>query len=227
MPVRVVLYTILLCLFLGGCATPASKWRGEAQRAMDEARLQGGERRFPADYKFIIDSLEKGESLFAQGDVNEADRFYHEAIQKSVVLKKSIAAELAREEARQIEEANKRELAKALEEEKQRLAAAKEVPAQTGIPAQPKKEEHPKPLQKEKPLPSYYTVKRGETLPQIASRADIYDDPYLWPLIYRANRDQIRDPRRIWPGQYLKIPRNSSRDEMAEARRFAQEKQMP
>jgi nucleoid-associated protein YgaU len=55
----------------------------------------------------------------------------------------------------------------------------------------------------------------------------IYGDPLLWPLIYRANRDQIRDPRRLWPGQILRIPRTAGKEEMAEARRFAQDKQMP
>jgi LysM repeat protein len=75
---------------------------------------------------------------------------------------------------------------------------------------------------KEKPL--YHTVKRGETLPQISAQVDVYGDYRLWPLLYRANRDQISDPRHIWPGQVLRIPRNSTREEMSEARRYSLDK---
>jgi nucleoid-associated protein YgaU len=76
---------------------------------------------------------------------------------------------------------------------------------------------------KEQPVPqtSVYTVRRGETLPQIAARTEIYNDATLWPLIYRANRDQIRNPKQLWPGQALKIPRHFSRDEAIEAKRFS------
>jgi nucleoid-associated protein YgaU len=67
-------------------------------------------------------------------------------------------------------------------------------------------------------------VTRGESLPFIASQPQVYGDRTLWPLIYRANRDQIRDPRHIWPGQVLRIPRNMGREDVAEARRYAQER---
>jgi nucleoid-associated protein YgaU len=60
-------------------------------------------------------------------------------------------------------------------------------------------------------LPTAYTVRRGETLPQISARSEIYNDSTLWPIIFRANRDQIRDPKRLWPGQVITIPRNFSR----------------
>lgn len=51
---------------------------------------------------------------------------------------------------------------------------------------------------------AYYTVVRGDTLSGIARR--YYGDPNLWPRIYNANRDQIRDPNLIYPGQRLCIP---------------------
>jgi len=31
-------------------------------------------------------------------------------------------------------------------------------------------------------------------------------DPLLWPVLYRANRDRIKDPTRIYPGQQISIP---------------------
>jgi len=73
----------------------------------------------------------------------------------------------------------------------------------------------------EKQYPSQYRVRKGETLMSIARRREIFNDPALWPLIYKANRDQIRDPRIIFPGQILSIPRNVTSEEMEEARRQA------
>jgi nucleoid-associated protein YgaU len=81
-----------------------------------------------------------------------------------------------------------------------------------------------KPKESQTLLPSSYTVRRGETLPQISARTEIYNDSTLWPLIYRANRDQIRDPKRLWPGQVFVIPRNFSRDEAVEARKYSNKK---
>lgn len=51
-----------------------------------------------------------------------------------------------------------------------------------------------------------HVVVHGETLSSIAALGTVYADPYLWPVIYRFNRDQIQDPRRIYPGQRLQIP---------------------
>ncbi len=69
--------------------------------------------------------------------------------------------------------------------------------------------------------PKIYVVKPGDTLPGIAARHEIYNDSYMWPLIYKANRDQIKDPMVIYVGQDLKIPRDISVDEIIEARREA------
>lgn len=50
-----------------------------------------------------------------------------------------------------------------------------------------------------------YTVMRGDSLWRIAARSDVYSDPYQWPLIYRANADQISDADLIYPDQRLNI----------------------
>lgn len=42
----------------------------------------------------------------------------------------------------------------------------------------------------------------------IAAKKSIYNDPWKWKKIYMANKDQIKDPDMIFPGQILKIPRN-------------------
>ncbi|MFQ5993706.1 MAG: LysM peptidoglycan-binding domain-containing protein [Acidiferrobacterales bacterium] len=55
-----------------------------------------------------------------------------------------------------------------------------------------------------------YTVVRGDNLWDIASYRVIYGNPYQWPLIYKANTDQIADADLIEPDQVLIIPRDSS-----------------
>lgn len=49
-----------------------------------------------------------------------------------------------------------------------------------------------------------HEVQPGESLWVIA--ANTIGDPTLWPALYRANRDQIKDPRLLYPGQRLAIP---------------------
>jgi len=70
----------------------------------------------------------------------------------------------------------------------------------------------------EKRFPSTYLVKKGETLADISAKKQVYGDPFLWPLLYKANRDQIRDPKVIFSGQKLSIPRELTQEEMQAAR---------
>ena len=49
-----------------------------------------------------------------------------------------------------------------------------------------------------------YTVESGDTLSHIAKQ--YYGKASRWTAIYAANRDQLDDPDRIFPGQVLKIP---------------------
>ncbi|UCE28430.1 MAG: LysM peptidoglycan-binding domain-containing protein [Candidatus Coatesbacteria bacterium] len=51
-----------------------------------------------------------------------------------------------------------------------------------------------------------YTVIYGDCLWMIAGK--VYGHPYYykWPLIYNANRDQIKDPDWIYPDQVFTIP---------------------
>jgi hypothetical protein len=65
--------------------------------------------------------------------------------------------------------------------------------------------------------PERYAVQRGDTLWGISAREQIYRDPFMWPLIYKANSQQIRDPDFIFPRQIFVIPRNYTPEEAAAA----------
>ena len=61
-------------------------------------------------------------------------------------------------------------------------------------------------LQVSRPEPEaqYYDVKSGDTLSKIAKQ--FYGDANQWRRIFEANRDILKDPDLIYPGQTLKIP---------------------
>lgn len=50
----------------------------------------------------------------------------------------------------------------------------------------------------------WHEVAKGETLSKIAEK--YYGDPSLYPKIFEANRDSIKDPNLIRVGQKIRIP---------------------
>ena len=59
-----------------------------------------------------------------------------------------------------------------------------------------------------------WTVVAGNHLWGISAEEEVYNIPEKWPLIYKANLDQIEDADLIYPGQVLAIPRDSSLGEV-------------
>lgn len=66
-----------------------------------------------------------------------------------------------------------------------------------------------------------YTVARGDTLWGISGSSAGYNDPFQWPLIYRANRNKIDDADLIYPGQKLAIETNPGQKAVNSAIRHA------
>lgn len=81
-----------------------------------------------------------------------------------------------------------------------------------------------------------HTVVRGDCLWWIAESRDAYSDPFQWPLIYDANRDEIDSAARssglphmrsdgwahwIFPGQEFDVPTDVSTEDIKNARRRA------
>ncbi|MCU0604874.1 MAG: peptidoglycan-binding protein LysM [Desulfobacterales bacterium] len=50
----------------------------------------------------------------------------------------------------------------------------------------------------------YYIIKKGDTLSAVAKQ--YYGKPNDYPRIFEANREVIKDPNKIFPGQKIRIP---------------------
>ena len=64
------------------------------------------------------------------------------------------------------------------------------------------------------PTTMNYEVSTGDNLWNISGKPSVYADPYSWPLIYKANSDQIEDADLIYPGQVLTIDTAPSSDDV-------------
>jgi nucleoid-associated protein YgaU len=99
--------------------------------------------------------------------------------------------------------------------EKMVLAQEKQVAAE-------KKGESEASLKKMPELRKQHIVRKGDSLWWIAKYKDHYNDPYLWPLIYKANKNLIKNSDIIYPGQKFTIPRTGfSMEDIKKARKKA------
>ena len=67
-----------------------------------------------------------------------------------------------------------------------------------------------------------HTVEKGDTQWGLAARPEYYGDPFQWPNIHKANRDQIMDPDLIEVGWELKIPKKLTFREETKAREISE-----
>jgi nucleoid-associated protein YgaU len=64
-------------------------------------------------------------------------------------------------------------------------------------------------------------IRRNDTLWRISRR--VYGHGVRYSTIYLANKDQIRDPDRIWPGQVFKVPSKSKEGEDADMKAMGEQ----
>lgn len=221
---RQAICILFIGAILAACSTPVPTWRNKTLQLVEELGHKEALTLFPQEYQSLLETFEHGEALYhVREDDKGADEFYQLAFKKAEMLQseiqkvnRRIAAEKQQRIAELAAKAEEEQLMRAAAEAELKLRAQQQLKTVQSSQTLREKNKEPAP-----PVPSSYTVRRGETLPQISARSEIYNDSALWPLIYRANRDQIRDPKRLWPGQALTIPRNFSHDDAAEARRYS------
>lgn len=88
-----------------------------------------------------------------------------------------------------------------------------------------------KPIAKPQPTPApaaevsekaNYVVKKGDNLWKIAGKSGTLGDPFRWPLLFKANRDQIVDPDFIEVRQDLSFKKSYTKEEIEDAVKKAQ-----
>jgi len=202
---------ILLLLVSGGCAQPPQAELAAARDALARAYAAGASRLASDDYQIAERALKDGEALVHDGDYRAARKLLPFATlraRRALVLAHSADEQLRRAE---------------LERRKQAIAAARRRQLLQAAPPSPSRPDLTTPPKPVPPPQLSYTVGEGESLYSIAARPQVYGDPLLWPLLYKANRDQIRDPRQIYSGQVLTIPRGLSTAELDDARQKAKQ----
>lgn len=210
---RLVLVLLTLLILAGGCIAPPLEELQSARTALEEALAAEAAVLAPNEYQAALDAMRDGEALVDK---------------KKYTLAKEILPFAEAHARRAIFQAKReqadRELQKIRAEELLRTAKLPNEPVRQpsqqtlkAITTQPVVTVKPKP----RPVLNVYRVGTGETLWTIAAKQTIYGDPLLWPLIYQANRDQIRDPKQVYPGQSLSIPRKLSEQDKNSAREKA------
>jgi len=229
-------YRLLLIVALtslgAGCVKPPLESLEDAREVVARAYAVGATQYAPGEYQLASSALQAAELQVQSGDHRKAvrtlelaQRYAEEALKLSTQRKKEllVAQKKIEEEKRLIELSKQR----ALERQKELELQQKRKRQKKITKLEPKKTapviKKTAPVIVEPVLVDQVEVQPGENLATIAARAEVYNDPMLWPLIYKANRDQIKDPTEIFLGQIFVIPRDKTIDEEEAARQEARE----
>lgn len=222
------LFTLALIASLVSCAKPPHQELDAAEHMVRRARDLQAMDFAPVEYQAARTALSDARMAMDKADYGDARDSVEYALQharRAVSLAEEGQARLEQEAAEQAilaEQAQQAERKKAQAEETEIKQEQKQPAA---IPAA-KPTAKPAPVPTPKPqieLVDEYSVGEGETLWTISAQPQVYGEGLLWPLLYQANRDQIKDPRQIFPGQTLDIRRDMTSEEQEEARQRARE----
>jgi len=223
---RVLMIVLVAAGLMTGCASSPPVELHLAQQAVEMARNEGAQSYASAELKQADTALQQGECLLNNGQHDKAVDTLQQATQWAITAKSKarIQRQTIQQYTSQCEalEADQRltSLQKQLDSSQNQLTVVAPAPPQRPIETTPNQQT---PATKPQPTTAVteYRVGSGENLYSIAARTSIYGEGLLWPLLYRANRDQIKDPQQIFPGQILSVPRNHSDEERESARETA------
>jgi nucleoid-associated protein YgaU len=218
------LYRLLLgTVLLAGCAAkPPVQQLDAAEYLLARAYAHQAPQYATEEYHAAYAALEDARHLISAGSYPAAEAALTFA--RKHALQAYDVAEVTRERLAAEEEARRKaeEEARRKAEEEARRKAAEEARRKAEEEARRKAADEARRANEVRML-TEYQVGSGDTLASIAALAGVYRDPWLWPLLYQANRDQIKDPTLIYLGQTLGIPRNLSAAELEDARQRARD----
>lgn len=200
-----------VCLWLAGCARPPQTELQIVRVEVARAYATGASVLAKKDYAEAAEALHQAEILVYRKNFTAARELLNRAL-----ISATRASAMAEEQKRLL----KAELDR-LPEKPQPAPPVVETPPDKAVdlPAPPPIQTPPQ--EKKVGLLRQVQVAPGETLFTLAGRRDVYGDSLLWPLIYKANRDQIKDPQEIFVGQVFSIPRDKNVQEQNAAREEA------
>ena len=213
-----------LCIFtlaalLISCAKPPHRELDAAEYMVKRAQELQAMDFAPAEYQAAHTALNDARRAMDKneyGDARDSIEYALQHARRAVVLTEEGQARLKQAE---IQKAIEAEKARQAEREKAQSEKAETKEVKKPPAAKPAPTPAPKPIE----LVETYSVGEGETLWTISAQPQVYGEGLLWPLLYQANRDQIKDPRQIFPGQALGIRRDMTKEELEEARQRARE----
>ncbi len=145
---------------------------------------------------YAPDLMARANNLFQEGEQFKDDRGCQ--LKKALHYFQTSAQSAEKANEKTVEEKNKqieREEARKLQEKKK-----------VRVPEKPKEKI------------TEWIVASGENLWTISSKNEVYGNPLLWPLLFWANRSQIKNPNLIYSHQRLKIPREFQEEDLEKAR---------
>ncbi len=211
-----IIFTAVAALLVSGCSQAVPPALDVAEEMMVDAQRAGAAHTAPDKYLEAKELLDEAKTQINDGDEEEANETLLEAIIKG--HEAELAAYMYQLEATEKQLDSAEEYILRLEDQRNRY-----FDALSKIYDEKKLSEIKVANTNSYKPASNYRVRSGENLFAIAARRNVYGEALLWPLIYKANRDQIKDPQQIYPGQVLTIPRTVTEEEKEEARTTARE----
>ncbi|MCM2264126.1 MAG: LysM peptidoglycan-binding domain-containing protein [Desulfuromonadales bacterium] len=220
MPIRWLTFFSVIFL-LAACAKPPHQELDATEYLVARAYGYQASTYATDEYQAAFAALEDGRRLFADRNYPAARAALafsrQHALRAYSLTGMAKAREAAEEEIRRAAEEEARRRA----EEEARHKAEEEARHKAEEEARKAEEEVRKTA--EARMLTEYRVGSNDNLASVAALIGVYGDPLLWPLLYQANRDQIKDPQHIYVGQILKIPRGLLASDFESARQKARE----